>query len=38
MNDVDPYAWATQTLERIANRWPNQNIEALMPWNFKPLN
>jgi transposase len=38
MNDVDPYAWATQTLERIANRWPNQKIEALMPWNFKPLN
>ena len=37
MNDVDPYAWAKQTLERIANRWPNKDIEALMPWNFKPL-
>jgi transposase len=34
MNDVDTSAWATQTLERIANRWSNANIEALMPWNF----
>lgn len=38
MNDVDPKAWATQTLERNANRWPNANVEALMPWNFKPIN
>jgi len=37
MNDVDPCAWAKLTLERIANRWPNKDIEALMPWNFKPL-
>ncbi len=36
MNGVDPKAWAKQTLERIANRWPNKDIEALMPWNFKP--
>jgi transposase len=35
MNGVDPLAWAKQTLERIANRWPNKDIEALMPWNFK---
>lgn len=34
MNDVDPYAWTKQTLERIAKRWPNSDIEALMPWNF----
>ena len=36
MNGVDPNAWAKQTLEQIANRWPNKEIEALMPWNFKP--
>ena len=36
MNGVDPSAWAKQTLERIANRWPNKDIDALMPWNFKP--
>lgn len=37
MNGVDPYAWAKLTLERIANRWPNSDIEALMPWNVKLL-
>jgi hypothetical protein len=36
MNDVDPLAWLTQTLVRMANGWSAQDIEALMPWNFKP--
>ncbi|NEV02829.1 IS66 family transposase [Bradyrhizobium uaiense] len=36
MNDVDPLAWLTQTLERVANRWPISNIDQLMPWNYKP--
>ncbi len=35
LNDVDPQAWLTVTLERIANSWPNSDIEALMPWNHK---
>ena len=35
MNDVDPHAWLTQTLERIAQGWPISQILALMPWNFK---
>jgi len=34
MNGVDPQAWLTQTLERIANGWPNAEIDALMPWNY----
>nr|WP_084678893.1 transposase [Methylocystis sp. ATCC 49242] len=34
LNDVDPNAWLTQTLERIAAGWPNKNIDALLPWNF----
>ena len=36
MNDVDPLAWLTQTLERIADRWPISQVDQLMPWNFKP--
>lgn len=32
MNNVDPHAWLTQTLERIVNGWPNSRIEDLMPW------
>ncbi len=34
MNSIDPHAWLTQTLERIANGWPNSEIDALMPWNY----
>jgi transposase len=34
MNGVDPLAWLSQTLTRIANGWPVANIEQLMPWNF----
>jgi transposase len=36
MNNVDPYAWLSQTLTRLANQWPANQIEQLMPWNFKP--
>jgi transposase len=35
MNNVDPHAGLTQTLERIAQRWPITKIDELMPWNFK---
>ena len=35
LNDVDPNAWLIQTLERIAQGWPNKDIDALLPWNFK---
>lgn len=35
MNDVDPLAWLTQTLERIAAGWPASDLDALMPWKFQ---
>jgi transposase len=35
MNDVDPLAWLTQTLERLARGWPISQIDQLMPWHFK---
>ncbi|WP_246107454.1 transposase domain-containing protein, partial [Puniceibacterium confluentis] len=35
MNNVDPIAWLTQTLERVANQWPSAEIHALMPWNYQ---
>jgi transposase len=35
MNDVDPHAWLTRTLKRIAQGWPISQIDALMPWHFK---
>jgi len=36
LNDVDPYAWLAHTLECLANRGPNSNIDDLLPFNFKP--
>lgn len=33
MNDVDPLARLTLTLERIANQWPSAELDALMQWN-----
>jgi transposase len=35
MNNVDPLAWLTLTLTRIANGWLSSQIDALMPWNYK---
>jgi hypothetical protein len=29
--NVDPHAWLTQTLERIAQGWPISQIDQLMP-------
>lgn len=34
INNVDPQAWLSQTLERIANGWPSSDLDALMPWNY----
>jgi len=31
MNGVDPHAWLTQTLQRIAARWPNRDLDQLLP-------
>ncbi|RWP30322.1 IS66 family transposase [Mesorhizobium sp.] len=33
MNGVDPFAWLTKTLERIANGWPNRDLDQLLPWH-----
>jgi transposase len=34
LNNVDPQAWLTTTLQRIADGWPNKNIDELLPWNY----
>lgn len=35
LNHVDPLAWLTDTLERLARGHSSQNLDQLMPWNFK---
>ncbi len=36
LNGVEPYAWLKATLEAIAVGHPNDRIDDLLPWNFKP--
>ena len=36
LNGVEPYAWLKATLEAIAAGHPNDRIDELFPWNFKP--
>lgn len=37
LNGVDPHAWLKLTLQRIADGWPNRQIDTLMPWNYPPV-
>jgi hypothetical protein len=34
MNDVDPQAWPTDVLARIAEH-PIQRLDELLPWNWR---
>ena len=35
LNDVDPLAWLTDTLERLARGHSSQELDQLMPWNSR---
>lgn len=36
LNDVDPLAWLTDVLARVAEH-PVQQLDELLPWNWRPL-
>jgi transposase len=36
MNDIDPQAWPADVLARIGEH-PAREIDALLPWNWQPL-
>ena len=36
MNDIDPQAWLADVLARIAEH-PAQQLDELLPWNWRPL-
>ena len=36
LNEVEPHAWLKATLEAIAAGHPNDRLDELLPWNFKP--
>lgn len=35
LNDVEPYAYFNDVLERMANSHPLDRIDDLIPWNWK---
>lgn len=35
LNDVDPQAWLTDVLTRIAET-PASRLDGLLPWNWRP--
>ena len=34
LNSVEPHAYFTDLLTRLAKGWPNARIDELMPWNW----
>ena len=36
MNDIDPQAWLTDVLARIADL-PQTRLHELLPWNWSPV-
>ena len=34
LNDVEPHAWLTETLEAIVNGHPQRRVNDLLPWNY----
>ena len=35
LNAVDPLAWLTDTLERLARGHSSKELDQLMPWSFR---
>jgi transposase len=41
LNDVEPFAYLTDVLERMSNGYPASRLDDLLPWNWRrsaPLN
>jgi transposase len=36
LNDVEPFAYLTDVLERMSNGYPASRLDDLLPWNWRP--
>jgi len=36
LNDVEPFAYLTDVLERLSSGYPASRIDELLPWNWRP--
>ena len=34
LNDVEPQAYLADVLVRLANLWPNNRLDELLPWTW----
>ena len=37
LNSVEPFAYIANVMQRIAAGWPNNRIDELMPWAWRPI-
>ena len=38
LNDVEPFAYLKDGLERMSNGYPMSRLDELLPWNWTPSN
>jgi transposase len=38
LNDVEPFAYLKDVLERMSNGYPMSRLDELLPWNWTPSN
>ena len=36
LNDLEPFAYLKDVLERLSNGHPNRRLDELLPWNWQP--
>ena len=36
LNRVEPFAYISDTMQKIAEGWPNSRIDEIMPWTWSP--
>ncbi len=37
LNGVEPFAYISGVMQKIAEGWPNSRIDELMPWAWSPI-
>jgi hypothetical protein len=37
LNNVEPFAWLRDVLQRMTDGHPASRLDELLPWNWKPI-
>jgi IS66 C-terminal element len=38
LNNVEPFAWLSDVLQRMTDGHPANRLDELLPWNWQPIN